>query len=33
MSKAVASRDAEFVFGKFYGALIADDTVEGPDLA
>ena len=33
MSKAVAHRDAEFVSGKFYDVLIADNTVEGPDCA
>ena len=33
MSKAVASRDAEFVFGNFYDPLITDSTIHRPDSA
>ena len=33
MSKAVVSRDAEFVFGKFYDPLIADSMIHRPDSA
>jgi hypothetical protein len=33
MSKAVVSRDAEFVFGKFYDPLLADGMIGRPDSA
>ena len=31
LSIAVESRDAEFVFGKFYDLMIADGTIQRPD--